>query len=380
MNFIPLRKLLITNIKNGYSPNCTDEPTGKWVLGLGSLDGNGLNLKAIKPVPINNHDIDRYILRNGDFLVSRSNTWDKVGRSALFRGEIQNCAYPDLMMRFRIDEKKVLPDFLDEYLRSDIARKHFMRCAAGTSGSMVKITKSVVENLTIRLPSLSEQKAIVDIAKIASTIVKNIESLIYNKEHLFKWLSNSLIWSSKTDWNSCTLKEISRIRKGQQLNRDILEDSGEYPVWNGGITPSGYTDKSNTMANTITISEGGNSSGFVNSCKEDFWLGGHCYAVEKLDCSIDPDFLFFCLKVNEQRIMRLRVGSGLPNIQKKDIEKLQIQLPPIEEQKRIAATLNITHQEINLLKKLADQYRTQKRGLMQKLLTGKWRMELCVRR
>ena len=375
MNFIPLRKLLITNIKNGYSPNCTDEPTGKWVLGLGSLDGNGLNLKAIKPVPINNHYIDHYILRNGDFLVSRSNTWDKVGRSALFRGEIQNCAYPDLMMRFRIDEKKVLPDFLDEYLRSDIARKHFMRCAAGTSGSMVKITKSVVENLTIRLPSLSEQKAIVDIAKIASTIIKNIESLIYTKEHLFKWLSNSLIWSPKTDWNSCTLKEISRIRKGQQLNRDILEDSGEYPVWNGGITPSGYTDKSNTMANTITISEGGNSCGFVNSCKEDFWLGGHCYAVEKLNCSIDSDFLFFCLKVNEQRIMRLRVGSGLPNIQKKDIEKLQIQLPPIEEQKRIAATLNTTHQEINLLKKLVDQYRMQKRGLMQKLLTGKWEMK-----
>lgn len=47
-------------------------------------------------------------------------------------------------------------------------------------------------------------------------------------------------------------------------------------------------------------------------------------------------------------------------------------LPPIEEQKRIAHTLNTAQQEITLLKKLADQYRTQKRGLMQKMLSGEW--------
>ena len=48
--------------------------------------------------------------------------------------------------------------------------------------------------------------------------------------------------------------------------------------------------------------------------------------------------------------------------------------PPVEKQKHIAEILDTAQQEINLLKKLADQYRTQKRGLMQKLLSGKWRI------
>ncbi len=48
---------------------------------------------------------------------------------------------------------------------------------------------------------------------------------------------------------------------------------------------------------------------------------------------------------------------------------------PLPEQKRIAHTLNTARREITLLKKLADQYHTQKRGLMQKMLTGEWRVK-----
>jgi type I restriction enzyme S subunit len=42
---------------------------------------------------------------------------------------------------------------------------------------------------------------------------------------------------------------------------------------------SGYTDKFNSDENTITISEGGNSCGFVSFMKSKFWLGGHCYKI-----------------------------------------------------------------------------------------------------
>jgi len=50
-------------------------------------------------------------------------------------------------------------------------------------------------------------------------------------------------------------------------------------------------------------------------------------------------------------------------------------MPPIEEQKQIAATLNTAHEEIDLLKKQAEAFRKQKRGLMQKLLTGEIRVK-----
>lgn len=58
------------------------------------------------------------------------------------------------------------------------------------------------------------------------------------------------------------------------------------------------------------------------------------------------------------------------------LKKKTISLPLLEEQKQISETLSTAQQEIDLLKQLADKYKTQKRGLMQKLLTGEWRVKV----
>ena len=171
------------------------------------------------------------------------------------------------------------------------------------------------------------------------------------------------------------LGEIAKIKKGVQRNRDTLSKSGQYPVWNGGITPSGYTDEYNFLGNIVTISEGGNSCGFVNLAKGQFWCGGHCYALIDLVPQVDNRFLYHLLKRHECRIKRLRVGSGLPNIQKRDIEKLKVAIPEIESQRQIANSLDVARTEISHLERLAEKYRTQKHGLMQKLLTGEWRVK-----
>ena len=57
-------------------------------------------------------------------------------------------------------------------------------------------------------------------------------------------------------------------------------------------------------------------------------------------------------------------------------QKIRISLPLLPEQKRIVNLLDTSKKEIDVLKQLAEQYRTQKRGLMQKLLTGKWRIQI----
>jgi type I restriction enzyme S subunit len=65
-------------------------------------------------------------------------------------------------------------------------------------------------------------------------------------------------------------------------------------------------------------------------------------------------------------------GTGQKELSDKQILKLPIFLPSLPEQKSIAHTLGIAQQEITLLEQMAELYRTQKRGLMQKLLTGEW--------
>ena len=68
--------------------------------------------------------------------------------------------------------------------------------------------------------------------------------------------------------------------------------------------------------------------------------------------------------------MRLRVGSGLPNIQKRDIELFEIEYPPLANQNAIAQILDTVHQELKLYEQKLQLLQAQKKTLMQKLLTG----------
>ena len=73
--------------------------------------------------------------------------------------------------------------------------------------------------------------------------------------------------------------------------------------------------------------------------------------------------------------MSLRVGSGLPNIQRADIETLEIQFPAYQQQRGIGRYLNTLREEIAVVSVYTETLNTQKRGLMQKLLTGQWRIK-----
>ena len=144
-----------------------------------------------------------------------------------------------------------------------------------------------------------------------------------------------------------SLSELAEITKGQQVNGNQLSENGKYYVMNGGIMPSGYYDDYNTEAGTISISEGGNSCGYVQYNKSKFWSGGHCYTLHiKPTARISTLFLFHCLKWKEEDIMALRIGSGLPNIQKKDLSKVRIIVPTFDKQQQLIALLSTLQMKI----------------------------------
>ncbi len=113
------------------------------------------------------------------------------------------------------------------------------------------------------------------------------------------------------------LKDICCFSKGSQINGDELIDNGEYDYLNGGINPSGKWSDFNVSGGSITISEGGNSCGYVNYMPAPFWCGAHCYYLYDLRCEVK--YLYYALKSQQDRIMKLRSGACMPNIKKSDI-------------------------------------------------------------
>ena len=174
-----------------------------------------------------------------------------------------------------------------------------------------------------------------------------------------------------SEWVKKQLSQLALLSKGQQMAKIHLEKEGDYYVLNGGQNPSGYLNKWNTEADTISISEGGNSCGYVAYNSTRFWSGGHNYALKNLSKEICLLYLYEYLKFKEPDIMRLRVGSGLPNIQKKELSKVQIQFSTNkQEQEKIAEILTTIDIAIDKTTAIIEKYKAIKEGLLQDLLTN----------
>lgn len=318
------------------------------------------------------------LAQNGDLVIAdASEDYTDIGKSA----EIKNLtskAVSGLHTFLLRDKNNNFANGYKGYLfYNETVAKSIKKIATGIS--VLGISKTNLSNLEIPLPPIKEQEKIADILITWDEAITKQEKLIKAKELQKKALMQKLLSGEvrfngfADEWEDVRLGDVCDIKKGEQLNKDTLDSNGDFPVINGGIEPSGYTEEWNTESNTITISEGGNSCGYVNFLQDRFWSGGHCYTL--LNLKIDKIYLYQFLKYNQHNIMKLRVGSGLPNIQKSAIERFLINKPVIKEQQKIAEVLSLSDKEIDLLKKELEELKLQKKALMQKLLTGEVRIK-----
>ena len=230
------------------------------------------------------------------------------------------------------------------------------------STGVPSLSSSTIESVECSIPSPNEQ---IKVANFLSLLDKKIELQSKKIEDLklFKLYNYDNLFSNQI--REVQLKNISKIEKGKQLNNELLIENGRYYMLNGGVSPSGYTNEYNANENTITISEGGNSCGYVNFNKNKFWCGGHCYKV--IPNGINNNYLYHNLKYNEKKIMDLRVGSGLPNIQKKDIENFKISIHNENEQLKISNYFDRYDLKIELEELKLNKLMELKKGLMQNM-------------
>ena len=111
---------------------------------------------------------------------------------------------------------------------------------------------------------------------------------------------------------------------------------------------------------------------FLNS----FCFGFRPHAPDKLS----PEFARFLFRGNNfrRKIIRLAQGSTRFNLSKRYFLKIGISLPLIDEQLDIARILSLAEQDVRAQFMLLDKLRTEKRSLMQQLLTGKRRVKVAA--
>lgn len=136
------------------------------------------------------------------------------------------------------------------------------------------------------------------------------------------------------------LGDCIEIYTGIQFNKRDMSEVGTYPVLNGGMNPSGFTEKYNEEKDTITVSQGGASAGYVNWMDCKFWAGAHCFVVKPNNDVLNNRYLYFLLKNSEQILMRAKHGAGIPGLNRDKVKNLIMPVPPLEIQEEIVRILD----------------------------------------
>ena len=268
------------------------------------------------------------------------------------------------------DYKNSLPEFLYLIFQKINWLQH------NEASGVPSLSKTTIEKIKVTIPDIQEQKKIAEFMTAVDDKLNILQQKVnlfkkYKKETARALFTQTLRFKDNNgndfpDWQDKKLGSTCLIKKGSQINNDELLKSGKYPMLNGGISPSGYLNKYNTESGTVTISEGGNSCGYVNFMKQKLWAGGHLYTLEKP--TIINELLYQILKFEQTRIMQLRVGSGLPNIQKSDLSKLIIRIPTLYEQMKIADLLTSLDDKINLEECKLEKAKRFQQSLLEKML------------
>ena len=258
-----------------------------------------------------------------------------------------------------LKQVKCNPYFLYLLMAAPCFQKHIKRITVG--GAVPTLSQNEMGRIGITLPPNAEQDRISALFKLLNYRIETQKKIIEKYESLIRGLYHSVF---NQPASTLQLKDVVSVVKGLQVNGEELLEYGKYYVMNGGTEPSGYLNVYNTPANTISISEGGNSCGYVQYNTEPFWSGGHCYSLIQKGQSVNYQYLYHFLKYKERNIMALRIGSGLPNIQKKDLERFEIRVLPTKQQNRVAEILEDMSAKCNLEKRILQGWQCQKSHLL----------------
>ena len=254
-------------------------------------------------------------------------------------------------------------DFLYNIIASDKFINYAMSGAKGVK--MPRGDKRQMEEFEFSIPAIEEQNRISRLLSLLDERIATQNKIIEDLKKLKSAISERLFKGVKG--STVLLSDICDIVKGKQINGENLSESGNYYVMNGGTEPSGYYDDYNVEANTISISEGGNSCGYVQFNTSPFWSGGHCYSIQDITDNVDNLYLYHYLKSKEDAIMKLRIGSGLPNIQKKDLAMFKIKIPTVEQQLKISTFLSSLERKAEIEERIQNALLKEKQYLLHQM-------------
>ena len=153
---------VVSRMRNGKSIRQDNENGNGYVLSLSAVHDISLSVANPKAIVLPDPIAQQYQIREGDVFVSRSNTRELVGLSSVATSTpAERLIYPDLLIKLETDPEIITPRYLAYALRTSESRRQIKDRAVGSSQTMVKISGERLRQVSIPVPTLAEQNAMV---------------------------------------------------------------------------------------------------------------------------------------------------------------------------------------------------------------------------
>ena len=339
------------------------------VFGVSSIkSGDGFGL-----VKTSEAEQKTYDLKRGDVIFIRSSVKPSgIGLTAVVEADLPNTVYSGFLIRFRDN------DALDiAFKRHCFYSENFRSKLIGASSvsANTNINQDNLKKLLIALPpTAKEQRAIAEALSDVDGLLGGLDRLIAKKRDLKQAAMQQLLTGQTRlpgftgEWEVKRLGAVLKVRHGKSQH-DITASDGKYPI----LASGGEIGRTNTYIYdqpSVLIGRKGtiDSPQYVD---RPFWTVDTLFFTE-ISSEANAKFVFY--KFTMIRWRSYNEASGVPSLNAKTIENIEVTMPSLPEQTAIAAVLSDMDAELAALEARRDKTRALKQAMMQELLTGRTRL------
>jgi type I restriction enzyme S subunit len=360
------------------------------------------------PVPAN---LSQFTLDDGDVIFNNTNSVDLIGKTAIFKGMVEPCTFSNHLTRIRVDLTKTIPEWILYHFIRKWEQGEFKRICqrhvgqAGIGGKDLNLQQ-------LPLPPLPEQQRIATVLATVDEAIAATDAVITRLESLTETLESSLVVRGveiadltisrigriPNHWKTATIGMLSKVQGGIQKTKDRIPKSNYYRYLTVAHVqrkrillndPRFFEaskeelEKYRLKIGDILIIEGNGNPDQVGRAAlfrgeiTDCIYQNHIIRIRINADLIIPDYAIAFINSSHGREQIKLLGmssSGLYTLSTNRIRSIVLPLPPLPEQRRIAAILSSLDDRLATERAERDRLVTLKKGLMQVLLTGRVRV------
>ena len=349
------------------------------------LDGT-LNLRAVRRISQRHFASMRTgHLKLWDVLINKDGA--QTGKVARYFGDYYEAAINEHLFLLRGSDQ-ICQDFLFHVLFSQETQRTIQTLISGSA--QPGLNRSFLKMTWIPLPPLEEQRRIAEILDTLDETIQATERVIAKHERIRSGLASDLLNGKASgsatnntsrgwgmgDWRQSSLSGVAEVLDHRRVPvREEDRPRGSVPYF-GANGQQGWIDRPLFDEPLILLAEdGGHFDEFARRpiayrINGPSWVNNHAHVL-RAATGVDQSFLFWSLRNKD--IRRWIAGGTRSKLTRGEMEQIEIRVPPLEEQRRIAEILDAADETIKANERQLKKLQRLRSGLADDLLSGRVR-------